>query len=172
MALVELEKTGIMKFLVSTNVDGLHRRAGTSESHVLTHFILWFNSLHSKLAELHGNCYLEKCTLCSKQYLRKFDVSKLPRPNHRTGRVCDDSECGGELMDTIINFGENLPDVEILNTMNHSSKSDLALVLGTSMRVSPACTYPSKALDNGGKMVIVRIFILVWNNFLCWIVGW
>jgi len=140
MSLLELEKQGIMKFLVSTNVDGLHRRSGISVD---------------KIAELHGNCYLEKCSTCGKEYLRTFDVGCTT--HHKTGRTCDKNGCNGALIDSIINFGENLPLKELESTQNHASQSDFALVLGTSMRVQPACSFPSQAVKNGGKMVIVNL---------------
>ena len=59
-------------------------------------------------------------------------------------------------MDNIINFGENLPQDELNQAMNHSKKSDLALVLGTSMVVQPACLLPANALKNRGHMVIIN----------------
>lgn len=104
MALVELEKKDVMKFLVSTNVDGLHRRAGNSAN---------------RMAELHGNCYKELCEQCRKEYLRTFDVA-VGRRDHKTGRKC--SECGGHLIDSIINFGENLPESEVKSTELHSKQ--------------------------------------------------
>lgn len=140
MAIVELEKQGMMKYLVSTNVDGLHRRAGTSEN---------------MMAELHGNSYREICETCGQEYLMPFAVHG--GFNHRTGRKCEMNGCDGFRKDTIINFGENLPKRELDLTTLHAKKSDLALVLGTSMQVQPACIFPSYALKNGGKMVIVNL---------------
>jgi len=141
MALVELYKHKIMKFLASTNVDGLHRRSGIPE-HGMTEF--------------HGNCYLEVCSkkACGKEYLRTFDASSH-RSDHKTGRKCD--ECGNHLMDSIINFGENLPQRELENAAFEAGKSDLSLVLGTSMRVSPANQFPLQAVTNGGKLVIINL---------------
>jgi len=139
MALVELLEKNIMKFLSSTNVDGLHRRSGIPEK---------------KMTEFHGNCYKELCSSCAKEYLRNFDASSH-RGDHRTGRKCDD--CGSHLIDSIINFGENLPQNELEKAAFEANKSDLSLVLGTSMRVSPANKFPLQAVANGGKMVIVNL---------------
>lgn len=75
-----------MKFLVSTNVDGLHRRSGIPED---------------AMAELHGNCYKEVCRKCNKEYLRNFEVGASN--NHTTPRKCDN--CGDPLYDTIVHFG-------------------------------------------------------------------
>ncbi|KAJ4835093.1 ditrans,polycis-polyprenyl diphosphate synthase [Turnera subulata] len=49
MTLVELERAGIVKFIISQNVDGLHLRSGIPRE---------------KLAELHGNSFMEACPSC------------------------------------------------------------------------------------------------------------
>jgi len=141
MALLQMHKVGMMKFLVSTNVDGLHRRSGIPES---------------GMSELHGNCYKEMCSKegCGEEYLRTFDASSH-RSDHKTGRKC--YKCGSQLIDSIINFGENLPVSELEKTIFHSGKSDVALVLGTSMRVSPANKFPVDIASQGGKMIIVNL---------------
>lgn len=64
------------------------------------------------LFELHGNSNLEKCEKCGHEYLRDFRCSSGLR-NHLTGRKCDDVQCGGNLKDTIIHFGETLPVGEV-----------------------------------------------------------
>ena len=101
--------------------------------------------------------------------MRSFDVSKRPRSDHLTGRSCDNKDCGGQLSksdpifkflisflgDSIINFGENLPVAELTTAVEHSKAADLALVLGTSMVVRPACELPSYSYSkNKGNMVI------------------
>jgi hypothetical protein len=71
-AMVELMNKGILKHVVSTNVDGLHRRSGIPKD---------------KLSELHGNAYKEYCSKCSKEHLRSFDTCKTLKKNHLTGRM-------------------------------------------------------------------------------------
>ena len=57
MAIVQLQRERRIRYTVSQNIDGLHRRSGLSPNH---------------LAELHGNTNLEKCKECKRQYLRDF----------------------------------------------------------------------------------------------------
>ena len=58
--------------------------------------------------------------------------------DHRTGQKCDDPECRGPLIDSIINFGEYL-DEEIQDQgYYHGDQADLMLSLGSSLRVNPA----------------------------------
>jgi NAD-dependent SIR2 family protein deacetylase len=113
-ALVELQRRGILKCVISQNCDGLHLRSGINPNH---------------LAELHGNINLETCKKCHAKYLRDFDTDS-DRDNHYTGRRCDKPECRGRLKDSIINFGEDLPEDELNKAFDHAEKTDLCLVLG------------------------------------------
>ncbi|KAH3758200.1 NAD-dependent protein deacetylase sirtuin-6 [Pelomyxa schiedti] len=152
MALVELVQRGIVKFIVSTNVDGLHRRSGIPAT---------------SLAELHGNVYLEVCNKCGDEHLRLFDVRgahkrQFVQLKRLTGRLCesikaDGQPCRGLLRDSIINFGEQLPPATLEKATEESKIADLTVVLGSSMRVSPACELPSLSYDNGGKFCIVNL---------------
>jgi len=110
----------------------------------------------SQLAELHGNCYLEKCEKCHTEFLRAYDcTARGQTPDLSTGSNCE--KCKGRLLDSIINFGENLPESEFSTALEHSKKADLSLVLGTSMRVKPACNLPLHVLDNKGSLFICNL---------------
>ncbi|KEY71256.1 hypothetical protein S7711_02362 [Stachybotrys chartarum IBT 7711] len=127
MALVELQNRGFLKYLVSQNCDGLHRRSGVPSN---------------MISELHGNSNREYCKDCGKDYIRDFRaVSTYERSinDHRTGRKCT---CGGALHDSIINFGEQLPVEDLQLAKQHARKADLCLVLGSSLTVTPANEVP------------------------------
>ncbi|KAL9624125.1 MAG: hypothetical protein Q9160_001647 [Pyrenula sp. 1 TL-2023] len=146
MALVELQKRGILKYLVSQNCDGLHRKSGIAPD---------------KISELHGNSNREYCKDCGKEYIRgacpDSGISIPPRcshyvdfravatyektvRDHRTGRKC--ARCGGALHDSIVNFGESLPAQPQERAFSHAKKADLCLVLGSSLTVTPANEIP------------------------------
>lgn len=141
MALVSLMRSGILKYVVSTNVDGLHRRSGIPEE---------------SIAELHGNIYREVCSNkdCGKEFLRPFNVTKTC-VQRKTGRLCN--SCRSRLVDSIINFGENLPEKALSEATRQSSMADITLVLGSSMRVAPACELPSKSYKKGGTFCICNL---------------
>jgi len=141
MSIVELERKGYLKFLISQNTDGLHRKSGIDIY---------------KLAELHGNSNLEICSKCGKNFVRDFRTrTALEVHDHRTGRKC--ASCGGELFDSIINFGESLPAKALHDGFEHAEEADLHLVLGSSLRVTPAANMPETTHKQGGRLVICNL---------------
>lgn len=74
-----------------------------------------------------------------------------------TGRLCD--FCGGRLQDTIVHFSETYRSDSVgLLAMHHAKKADMAIVIGTSMNVQTAASYPDKCLKKpDGQMVIVNL---------------
>lgn len=141
MALVELMNQGYLKHIISQNIDGLHRKSGIPAD---------------KISELHGNTNLEVCEKCKRGYMRDFRVRNGSK-NHKTGRKCDNKACGGDLKDTIINFGENLDSQILEDGYNHGSCADIMLCLGSSLRVNPACDMVGETARRGGKVVIVNL---------------
>ena len=156
MAVAALVETGEMRGVVSQNVDGLHRRSGVARADI---------------AELHGNCYLEVCWKCEMEHLRTFDVSeringsgrckecakRVPHFCHCTSRKCGRRGCGAVLKDSIIHFGENLPEGDLEKAFAWGRKADLCVVLGSSLRVTPAADVPAETAGRGGDLVIVNL---------------
>ena len=63
--LVALLGTGKLRYICSQNVDGLHLRSGVPQA---------------QLAELHGNCFVERCPKCKTEYVRDFEMEKVSFP--------------------------------------------------------------------------------------------
>ena len=127
IAIVDLQKMGKLKFLISQNVDNLHLKSGIKPD---------------LLAELHGNMTKLQCTRCGK---------KINKSNGMT--IC---QCGGALVSSVVNFGESLPEKDLMLSFEHSRKSDLFLVVGSSLVVTPAADMPLEALRSGAKLVIIN----------------
>lgn len=142
MSIVELVEKGYCKYVVSQNCDGLHRRSGLDPS---------------KLSELHGNTNLETCGKCKKEYLRDYECDRDDVDDHSTGRICSVPNCGGQLYDSIINFGENLPKIPFKKARQNSKEADLCIVLGSSLTVSPANSIAGNVGLSGRKLVIVNL---------------
>ena len=143
-ALVALHARGTLAHVVSQNTDGLHRRSGVPIG---------------ALSELHGNSNLETCTACGAEYLRDAQCRSGKRRgahDHATGRTC--GACGGDLHDSIINFGESLPEKALDDAFAHAERADVCISLGSSLRVVPAADVPARVgRKAGGKLIIVNL---------------
>ncbi|KAJ9568068.1 hypothetical protein OSB04_004034 [Centaurea solstitialis] len=140
MALVELERAGILKFVISQNIDGLHLRSGIPRE---------------KLSELHGNSFMERCTSCGVEYFRDFEVESVGLKE--TSRRCSNADCDLKLKDTVLDWEDALPHEEMNPAEVHCEEADVILCLGTSLQITPACNLPLKCLRGGGKVVIVNL---------------
>lgn len=127
IAVFNLQEMGKLKFLISQNVDSLHLKSGINPD---------------LLAELHGNMTKLRCTVCGK---------KVEKSDGRT--IC---VCGGRLVSSVVNFGESLPERDLSLSFEHSRKSDLFIVVGSSLVVTPAADMPMEALRSGAKLVIIN----------------
>jgi len=126
-AIVELQNLGKLRFLISQNVDNLHLRSGIRPN---------------LLAELHGNVTKLRCPLCQTQVDQSLGL------NH--------CSCGGRLVSSVVNFGDPLPRKELDDSFSHSARSDLFIVVGSSLVVSPANEMPRIALQSGARLVIIN----------------
>lgn len=151
MALKELMDRGILKSIISQNVDGLHRKSGIP-----------FDELY----ELHGNMNLEVCKECNKNYLRSFMVRDTSDPKeHQTTRLCSAGDCRGQLCDTIVNFGDPLNPLVVHSAFDVAAKADLMLSLGSSYSARPANKIPLNVCWNGGKLVVINLQKTSIDNF-------
>lgn len=126
-AIVELQKLGKLKFLISQNVDNLHLKSGIRPE---------------LLAELHGNMTKLRCKRCE----QTFDSTA-------GSTVC---RCGGSLASSVVDFGQALPQRDLNLSFEHSRQCDLFLVVGSSLVVTPAAEMPREALMAGARLVIIN----------------
>jgi NAD-dependent deacetylase len=132
--LVELEKRNILYCVITQNIDGLHQIAG-----------------QSNVIELHGNTRKIYCLSCNKTYSME-EAFKLLQ-NELPPRC----KCGGVLKPGTVLFGEPLPKHELNMAILAAKKSDIFLVLGSSLVVYPAASIPKIAKNNGAILVIINI---------------
>ena len=130
IALAELEKLGIIKTVITQNVDSLHQRAGSSS-----------------VVEFHGSFRRMHCNNCQKSYLRE-DISLVRLPP-----LCS---CGGPIRPDIILFGEGIPPGAYSMAFEAAQKCDLMLVVGTSASVAPASELPWIAKGKGARVLEIN----------------
>ncbi len=117
--------------LITQNVDGLHRRAGSQN-----------------VLELHGNIWEVRCTGEGKVF-NNFDAPLKSIPPH-----C--ASCGALLRPNVVWFGEALPAETLEEAYAASASCDLMFVIGTSAFVQPAASLPLLAVERGAPLVEVN----------------
>lgn len=143
LALASLVKQNHISHIITQNVDGLHIRSGVPRSN---------------LSILHGDCFTEKCELCSKEYFRDFDIGGVSFK--LTGRHCEEPNCNGALRDTILDWEDELPEEDFALAEEKCEQADLVLALGTSLRIIPAGQLPLKAK----KFVVVNLQVTPYDS--------
>jgi NAD-dependent deacetylase len=126
-ALVEIERRAPQFTLITQNVDGLHRMAGSQN-----------------VLELHGNIQRVRCADCYTFTETWDDDSELvPR--------C--KECGGLLRPDVVWFGEALPRDQLESAIEAAHSCDVFFSIGTSGVVQPAASL-AFAAHNRGALVL------------------
>ena len=128
LALAELEKLGILKCVITQNVDGLHEKAGTS-----------------RLLEYHGSVVKLRCIACNSRFSRdEFDLEKLL---HDDGLPPHCPKCGGIVKTDGVAFGEPIPSDVAHQSLEEAWACDLMLICGTSAVVFPFANLPRVARE-------------------------
>ncbi len=126
-----LERQAQEFLLITQNVDGLHRLAGSV-----------------RMVELHGNLWRVRCPREGK-ITENLDV-----PLQTIPPCCD---CGGLLRPDVVWFGEALPSEALNKTLETAESCDVFLIVGTSAVVQPAASLPRIARNNGAYVVEVNL---------------
>lgn len=136
-ALARLEAAGVLRAVVTQNIDGLHQRAGNHPERVV---------------ELHGTAHRIRCMSCRTSWPAEEIQQRLFAGEQEP--PC--TVCGGILRSATILFGESL-DQETLNRAVDAVRGcDLMLVVGSSLVVNPAARLPVLAKREGAAVAIVN----------------
>jgi NAD-dependent deacetylase len=129
-ALVEMEKKIDGFTLITQNVDGLHRMAGSKN-----------------ILELHGNILRVRCSECG-GFTESWgdDTESVP--------LC--GKCNGKLRPDVVWFGESLPREELEMAVNASRTCRVFFSIGTSGIVQPAAALAHAARNNGAVLVEIN----------------
>jgi NAD-dependent deacetylase len=133
-ALVELERRGVVEAVVTQNIDGLHRGAGTRE-----------------LIEVHGTIGTSSCLACGARCELDVVRERLAASDDRVPR-CD---CGAPLKPDVVLFGELLPEAALARASALAGEADVLLCVGSSLEVFPIAQLPQITLAAGGVVALV-----------------
>lgn len=120
IALKDLEDLGILKGIITQNIDNLHYLAGSKN-----------------IYEVHGESRSVSCMSCGKQY--PFRIMEEKVKAHEVPPKCN--ECGGVLRPNVVMFGDQMPDT-FYDAMREIEDTDTLLVVGSSLQVAPVNMIP------------------------------
>jgi NAD-dependent deacetylase len=129
-ALAALEATGVVRAVITQNVDGLHQAAGSR-----------------RVIEYHGNMEELVCVYCWKHY---------PTRERWTPGAVPLCECDEILKPNVVLFGEPIPWLAQEQAEEEARTCGVLLVIGTSAQVSPACDIPRIAKESGAAVVEIN----------------
>jgi NAD-dependent deacetylase len=136
-ALLDLERSGRLELLVTQNIDGLHRKAGTDPA---------------RLVEIHGTSLDVLCLSCGDR--------QPAEPVHDRVRAGEADPsctvCGGILKSATISFGQSLVAEDLMRAEEAATNCDLVLAVGTTLAVFPAAGLVPIAVRHGAVAIIVN----------------
>jgi NAD-dependent deacetylase len=133
-AIAELERRGLVRAVITQNVDRLHRRAGSR-----------------RLIEVHGSIEWSVCLDCGAKVDLERIVERLA--SHPGAPRC--AACETPLKPDVVLFGEMLPAHAIDEAFSLAEHADLMLCVGSSLEVYPVAGLPRTTLDRGGRVALV-----------------
>ncbi|NIM95722.1 MAG: NAD-dependent protein deacylase [Anaerolineales bacterium] len=135
IALAQLEQAGYLAGIVTQNIDNLHHKAGSEN-----------------VLEVHGHLREATCISC----FHKVHTEGILQNYVSSTEIPTCENCGSILKPDIILFGEQLPMDVVLKAKNLMNTSDLIMVIGSSLEVTPVAVFPVAPLNAGGKLIIIN----------------
>jgi NAD-dependent deacetylase len=131
----ELEARGLIRAVVTQNIDRLHRAAGSVD-----------------VIEVHGSIEHSVCMECGGRFALERVVSMIEQ-DPASAPECD--ACIAPLKPDVVLFGELLPDAALRRAHDLAAEADLMLCIGSSLEVHPVAALPGITLENGGRVALV-----------------
>ncbi|MBN2417219.1 NAD-dependent deacylase [bacterium] len=130
-ALAELEDMGIIKWVITQNIDFLHQQAGSIN-----------------VTEFHGSIGSLHCLHCGRP-MPVEELSWTPFPPQCIS-------CGGLLKPDFVFFGEAIPEEAMATSIRQAEKADLVVLIGTTGEVVPASMIPQMAKRGGARIIEIN----------------
>jgi NAD-dependent deacetylase len=134
-AVAELERRGLVRAVITQNIDRLHRAAGSVD-----------------VIEVHGSIARSVCLECGGRYTLEQVVAKRAA---EPGSAPECDACIAALKPDVVLFGELLPEDAMRRAHDLAAAADVMLVIGSSLEVHPVASLPAITLDAGGQVALV-----------------
>jgi len=131
VGLAQLEEAGVLRSVITQNIDGLHQRAGSRN-----------------VREFHGSHSRFHCIECGNEYSREA-VPEMGMPPR--------CSCGSVIKPAVVLFGEGIPEDVLQLSFQEAGEADAMLVVGTSAMVYPAASLPRLLLERGRPVIEVDL---------------
>lgn len=135
LALAHLEQAGLLRGIVTQNIDGLHEQAGSNQ-----------------VVEFHGNCQKFYCNGCRLGYPADQAMSLKPED---LPWLC--GYCGRIIRPDLVFFGEAIKASAMSEAKRLAAMSDLVVIIGTSGDVAPANAIPYHVKHRGGRVLEINL---------------
>ena len=136
LALAELERRGLLRGVITQNIDRLHRAAGSE-----------------RVVEVHGSIEWSVCLRCRAE----VGLSRVLELLAEQEGAPPCPVCGSPLKPGVVLFGELLPVGAIAEAQRLAAQADLMLCVGSSLEVHPAAGLPDLCLRAGGRLALVTM---------------
>jgi NAD-dependent deacetylase len=134
LALAELERRGLVRGVITQNVDRLHRKAGST-----------------RLIEVHGSIEYSVCMDCR----GKMSLESVMEQLRSTGGAPECPSCVSPLKPDVVLFGELLPEQAMSEAQALALEADLMVCVGSSLEVYPVAGLPAITHGGGGRIALV-----------------
>lgn len=164
--LVELERRGLLRAVITQNIDRLHERAGSgaaraggAEPAAADAAVRSDRAADAterapvggELIELHGTIAHSSCLACGARYPLATVQARIDEDPQGVPR-CD---CGRPLKPDVVLFGEMLPEAALMRAQELAAAADLLVCIGTSLEVYPVAELPAVTLQAGGELALI-----------------
>lgn len=136
-SIARLHEMGFLTSVITQNIDGLHQESGIPSD---------------KIIELHGNTRRVRCMSC-----RQIITWEQAMVMIDAGARAPECSCGGYYKPDTISFGQAMPEKETRKAARLAAKSDVFIVVGSTLLVQPAALMPEYARNAGAFLVIINL---------------
>jgi len=136
-SIARLHELGCLTAVITQNIDGLHQESGIPQD---------------KIIELHGNTRRVRCMGCKSLISWEKAMDMIT-----AGDRAPECSCGGYYKPDTISFGQAMPEEDTKKAAMLSAKSDVFIVVGSTLLVQPAALMPGYAKDAGAFLAIINM---------------